>query len=160
MKTILAKNPQDEKVHSKSRQFATFVVDGRLYGLDVTKVQEVTKPLEVTLMRTAPPFIKGLINLRGQIATAIGLRELFNLSPEESVEKMTVVCRVDDILLSLLVDTIGDVVEVSENQYEPTPQTISPQIRLFMQGVYKTDHQILSIICLDNIVSELDKKCA
>lgn len=158
MKTYMTAHSTDLK--SKTKQFATFIIAGRLYGIDVMKVQEVTKPLQVTLMRTAPPFIKGLINLRGQIATAIGLRELFNLAPENSVEKMTVVCKVEDVLLSLLVDTIGDVVEVNESQFEKSPQTIPAEIRNFMQGVYKMDEAILSIVSLESILTELDKRCA
>ncbi len=159
MKTYLSGRPAGDQ-KSQSRQFSTFIVDGRLYGIDVMKVQEVTKPLQVTLMQTAPPFIKGLINLRGQIATAIGLRELFGLSLDELNEKMTVVCKIEDVLISLLVDNIGDVMEVSEHNFEPTPQTINPAIRTFMQGVYKTEEGILSVISLDSILRELDKRCA
>lgn len=157
MKTFLA---QENETFKKTHQFSTFFIDGRLYGIDVMKVQEVTKPLDVTLMRTAPPFIKGLINLRGQIATAVGLRELFGLSPDPSVQKMTVVCKVEDILISLLVDNIGDVVEVSDKDFEPSPLSIPSSIRSFMQGVYKTDTAILSIINLEVILKELDRKCA
>lgn len=158
MKTYVAANESDQKFNSK--QFSTFTIDGRLYGIDVMKVQEVTKPLQVTLMKTAPPFIKGLINLRGQIATAIGLRELLGLNPEDAMEKMTVVCKVEDVLLSLLVDNIGDVIEVQDSKFEITPHTIPANIRMFMQGVYKTDNAILSILNLDAILNELDKKCA
>ncbi len=157
MKTFLT---QENESYKKTRQFSTFTIDGRLYGIDVMKVQEVTKPLAVTLMRTAPPFIKGLINLRGRIATAIGLRELFGLSPDPSVQKMTVVCKVEDILISLLVDNIGDVVEVSEKEFECSPLSIPANIRSYMQGVYKTDTTILSIINLEVILKELDRKCA
>jgi purine-binding chemotaxis protein CheW len=159
MKTYLASNGKND-TKSQAKQYSTFIIDGRLYGIDVMKVQEVTKPLQVTVMQTAPDFIKGLINLRGQIATAIGLRELFGLKQGVPSEKMTVVCKVDDVLLSLLVDNIGDVLEVPESAYEPTPQTISQGIRLFMHGVYKTDVGILSVVSLDSIVRELDKRCA
>jgi len=150
----------EKENHANTRQFATFMIASRWYGIDVMCVQEVTKPMEVTLMRTAPPFVKGLINLRGQIATAIGLRELFALPLEESNEKMTVVCKVEDVLLSLLVDNIGDVVEVSDSKFEKSPQTIPANIKEFMLGVYKTDHAILSIISLDTILHQLDKRCA
>jgi purine-binding chemotaxis protein CheW len=160
MKTILAQKVTEESIKSKTRQFATFIVDGRIYGIDVRKVQEVTRPLQVTLMRSAPPCVKGLINLRGQIATAVGLRDLFSLSADDGSEKMTVVCKVEDVLLSLLVDKIGDVIEVTESNFEPSPQTISATIRTFMQGVYKTENSIISIISLENILQELDKKCA
>ena len=159
MKTILATKSPSENLKAASKQFTTFMVDGKLYGIDVMKVQEVTKPLEVTMMRTAPLFIKGLINLRGQIATAIGLRELFNL-PESSTPKMTVVCKIEDVLLSLLVDDIGDVIEVDESSFENAPLTIPKNIRPFMDGVYKTDQKILSIINIDSILLELDKRVA
>ncbi len=159
MKTYLSNNSAGD-LKSQSKQFSTFTIDGRLYGIDVMKVQEVTKPMQVTLMKTAPACVKGLINLRGQIATAIGLRELFGLTSDESTEKMTVVCKVDDVLLSLLVDNIGDVLEVQDCAYEATPKTISSGIRTFMRGVYKTDAGILSVVSLDSIVRELDKRCA
>lgn len=158
MKTYLSSNTHDSS--NKTKQFSTFYIDGRLYGIDVMKVQEITKPLQVTLMRTAPPFIKGLINLRGQIATAIGLRELFGLNSDESLNKMTVVCKVEDVLLSLLVDNIGDVIEVSEASFEKSPRTIPINIRSYMDGIYKTENSILSIVNLDSILTELDKRCA
>jgi purine-binding chemotaxis protein CheW len=159
MKSYLSSKASEEN-KTKPKQFSTFTIDGRLYGIDVMKVQEVTKPLQVTHMQTAPGFIKGLINLRGQIATAIGLRELFGLKDDSTNEKMTVVCKIEDVLLSLLVDNIGDVIEVSDKSFEPTPQTVSPGIRSFMQGVYKTEEGILSVICMDSILKELDKRCA
>jgi purine-binding chemotaxis protein CheW len=159
MKTYLASRPRDEH-KTQSRQFSTFTLDRRLYGIDVMKVQEVTKPLQITHMQTAPEFIKGLINLRGQIATAVGLRELFGLKYDDAEKKMTVVCKIEDVLLSLQVDNIGDVMEVKENNYEPTPHTIPHEIRLFMNGVYKTEEGILSVLNLDAILRELDKRCA
>lgn len=141
-----------------SRQFSTFYVADRLYGIDVTQVQEVTRPMPMTVIRLAPDFIKGLINLRGQIATAIGLRELFGISGEDSAEKMTVVCRVDGSLLSLLVDRIGDVMELGSESFESTPDTIDPTVRRYMDGVYKTPQSIMSVISVENIYKELNSK--
>lgn len=160
MKAVLASRAPSEAAKIKSKQFTTFTVDGRVYGIDVMKVQEVTKPLQVTVMRTAPAFVKGLINLRGQIATAIGLRELFGLRVNDDIEKMTVVCRIEDVLISLLVDNIGDVVEVDDGSFESTPVTVPANIRPFMDGVYKTDGAILSILNIDSILVELDRRCA
>ena len=88
----------------QTKQFATFYLDGRLYGIEVMQVQEVTQPMTATPVRLAPRYVKGLINLRGQIATAIGLRELFDLESDGSLEKMTVVCRHAAMLLSQIVD--------------------------------------------------------
>jgi len=142
------------------RQFSTFVVDGQLYGIDVMKVQEVTKPLAMTKMKSAPAVVRGLINLRGQIATAIDLNELFEITSDKSDEQMTIVCKSEDILISLLVDTIGDVIEVENERFEKVPITIPTTISIFMKDVYKTENGILAILCLDTILNELERKCA
>lgn len=160
MKTVLNFESQTEQAAHKTAQLSTFYIDGRWYGIDVMKVQEVTKPMLVTKMRTAPPFVKGLINLRGQIATAIGLREFFGLKQEDNLEKMTVVCKIDDVLISLLVDQIGDVVETDEAKFEACPISVPSQVRNFIAGVYKTDGAILSVLRLEAVMQELDKRCA
>ena len=128
-------------------QFSTFHLADREYGINVLDVQEVTKPLTITPIRRAPTHVIGLINLRGQIATAVGLRELFGLESTPN-EKMSVVCKVDDALLCLLVDRIGDVVAVSDEQFEMTPTTLPEPVRSFMKGVYKTHNSILSVIAI------------
>jgi purine-binding chemotaxis protein CheW len=156
---------QAEKVNdtehneNASKQFATFYLGDRLYGIDVMQVQEVTQALAVTPIRLAPPYVKGLINLRGQIATAIGLRELFALpSISESQSSASVVCRVEGNLLSLLVDRIGDVMEVQESSFEPTPDIIDSSVSNFMKGVYKTEGPILSVIEIDFLSRELNSR--
>jgi purine-binding chemotaxis protein CheW len=158
LKTILESN--ELKVVKEASQFSTFYIDGRWYGIDVMKVQEVTKPMSLTKMRTAPPFINGLINLRGQIATAIGLREFFGLKTKESIEKMVVVCRIDDVLISLLVDQIGDVVEADQERFESCPISVPSNVRMFVHGVYKMDGAILSVLKMETIMQELEKRCA
>ncbi len=145
-------------VQNGSKQFATFYLCDRLYGIDVMQVQEVTKPLPVTVIRRAPDYVKGLINLRGQIATAIGLRELFGLDASTTQESMTVVCKSDGNLISFLVDRIGDVIEVPESEFENTPDIVDPKIKKFMKGVYKSEGAILSVIGIESISLELNKK--
>lgn len=143
---------------TESRQFATFYLGDRLYGIDVMQVQEVTNALPVTVIRLAPDYVKGLTNLRGQVATAISLRDLFGLESISGADSMTVVCRVDGNLLSLLVDRIGDVVEVQEKRFEATPDMIQQSVKKFMKGVYKMDGPILSVIGVENISIELNKR--
>ena len=141
-----------------SRQFSTFYVAGSLYGLDVAAVQEVTKALPMTRVPLAPTFVDGLINLRGQIATAIGLRDLFELGHgDDSKELMNVVCKGEGLLLSLLVDQIGDVLEVEQSLFEATPDTLPKSVSRFMTGVYKTPGILLSILDINKIVEELQK---
>lgn len=139
------------------KQFATFYVNEKLYGVDVIKVQEVTRKLKLTPVRRAPPFVRGLMNLRGQISTAIGLRSL--IDPEvptlSSEDEMTVVCRGEDGLLSLLVDRIGDVVEVGDEAFEPVPDNLEGAVKSLLSGIYKMESNLLSIIEIEKLTEVL-----
>lgn len=139
-------------------QYTTFSLGDYHYAIDVMKVQEVTNEMQITQIPLAPNYVKGLINLRGQIATAIGLNELFDVHQNKKTSHcMTVVCKVDGHLISLIVDSIGEVIELAETNFEPTPDTIQGQIKKFMSGVYKTEDKILSIIDLEKLNFELNK---
>ena len=134
-----------------SSQFSTFYVSGRLYGIDVTRVQEVVRSMPMTPIPLAPNFVAGLINLRGQVATGIGLRQLFALKDPPPDHFMNVVCKFDGTLISLQADEIGDVIEVLEKDFEPTPQTVAPEIRRFMSGIYKISGALLSILDIERV---------
>jgi purine-binding chemotaxis protein CheW len=152
-------NGESEKsAYQEHRQFSTFTVAKRLYGIDVIKVQEVVRPMAMTQVPLAPVFVKGLINLRGQVATAIGLRELFHLPVGDDKELMNVVCQYTGSIISLLVDEIGDVIEVSQRDFEPTPQTIPDTVKQFMKGVYKVSDTLLSVLDLDTVLKFVNKK--
>ena len=125
----------------------------------MTQVQEIAKPLPITPIHLANVYVIGLINLRGQIATAIGLRELFDLEQEKQRKKRCQSCvKCDGALLSLLVDRIGDVIEVSDDQFEITPETVSQSTRKFMRGIYKTSEAILSVIEVNQISQYLNQQ--
>lgn len=136
---------------SSTEQYTTFSIGDRLYGINVMKVQEVTKTMAMTSVPLAPKHVCGLINLRGQIATAISLRELFGIPGLAPQDEMNVVCRVEGLLFSFLVDDIGDVVELETSTQEPLPATVDPNLRRYLQGVYKLPNRILSIIDIEKI---------
>lgn len=142
------------------RQFSTFFIDDSLFGVDVMDVQEVTLALPMTQVPLAPDYVRGLINLRGQLATAVGLEELFAFEKDGDAsqkKRMNVVCKGDGILVSLLVDRIGDVIEVGEELFESTPDTVPKGVGRFMSGVYKTPEQLLSILEVKEIVNVIQK---
>jgi purine-binding chemotaxis protein CheW len=140
-----------------TNQFSTFRVDGRYYGVNVKLVQEITQAMPLTRVPLAPSYVAGLINLRGQIATAIGLRELFKLTPPESEDRINVICKSDGPLLALVVDEIGDVIEVEDSIFESTPNTVNPAVAQFMQGVYKLPSEILSVIDVQKLIQYLNQ---
>lgn len=128
------------------RQVATFMLDDLYFGVEVLKVQEVIKYQELTRIPLAPPVVQGLINLRGQIVTAIELRRRLGLAERKDGElPMNVVVRTSDGVVSLLVDEIGDVVEVAGAQFE-APDTLAGPMRDLVRGVYKLKDRLLLLL--------------
>ena len=129
------------------QQFCTFYLNGFLFGIEVEKVQEVIRHQAMTGVPLAPKLIGGLINLRGQIVTAIDLRLRLGL-PERKADElpMNVVARSEDGAVSLLVDEIGDVVEVSDDAFEVPPDTLQGEARELVHGVYKLKERLLLVL--------------
>ena len=138
----------------EARQFCTFHLDNLFFGVEVEKVQEVLRFQEMTQVPLAPPVVRGLINLRGQIVTAIDLRRRLGLPdrPDGTVP-MNVVVRKDEGAVTLLVDEIGDVLEVEEEFFEGPPETLTGPGRELVRGVYKLDGRLLLILDTDRAVA-------
>ena len=136
-----------------SRQYATFVVGDLFFGINVTEVQEVLRYQEMTGVPLAPPVSEGLINLRGQIVTALDMRRRLALEPRAADSwPMNMVVRSEDGPVSLLVDEIGDVVEVRPEQFEPPPDNLNQAHRQLMEGVYKLDTRLLLVLDREKVL--------
>ncbi|MGA8272711.1 MAG: chemotaxis protein CheW [Candidatus Sulfotelmatobacter sp.] len=128
-------------------QFCTFYLEKLLFGVELKTVQEVIRSLEVTSVPLAPQVVSGLINLRGQIVTAVDLRRRLELAPRAAgVAAMNVVVRSDDGAVSLLVDEIGDVVEVEEASFERPPETLRGAVREMITGVHKLNDRLMLVL--------------
>ena len=125
-------------------QLSTFHVGKYLFGVDVSLVQEVVRLQLITPVPLAAPEIAGLINLRGEVLTAIDLRSRLSLPPADATrEPVNVVVRVDDEPVSLLVDEIGGVLEVSQVPFEQTPSTVDERVRDLLLGAYTLPDRLL-----------------
>jgi purine-binding chemotaxis protein CheW len=140
-------NEVDEKTQ---KQLCTFTVGNLLFGVDVSEVQEVIRHQEMTPVPLAPALVRGLINLRGQIVTAIDLRCRLNLP--QTREATNVIVRHGNGVVSLLVDEIGDVVEVDRALFEPSPQTLQPRTKELTTGVYKLTPHLLLLLDTERAV--------
>jgi len=139
---------------SEKQQLCTFYLDGLFFGVEVQKVQEVIRYQEMTPIPLASHVVQGLINLRGQIVTAVDLRRRLELK-ERQADKlpMNVVIRTDDGPVSLLVDEIGDVVEVEAEAFERPPETLRGVARELIRGAYKLKDRLLLSLDSDRAVS-------
>jgi len=137
-----------------STRLVTFTLEDRSYGISVNAVQEVLRGLPRTRIPLAPSALSGLINLRGQVLTAIDLRDQLGLpSRPADLEPMLVVIRVSGEPVALLVDSIGSVVDVAADQFEPPPDTLSGQSRQLILGAYKLSDRLLLALDVDRAVA-------
>jgi len=128
----------------QTSQFCTFYLDSLLFGIELRRVQEVLRYIGMTPVPLAPGVVSGLINLRGQIVTAVDLRRRLDLDPRSpDVQPMNVVVRSEDGSVSLLVDEIGDVVEVDDDSFEPPPETLHGTVRSVILGVHKLEDRLM-----------------
>jgi purine-binding chemotaxis protein CheW len=128
-------------------QYCTFYLAGHYFGLDVLKVQEIIRYQEMTRVPLAPPVVRGLINLRGQIVTALDLRRRLELEDRPADQQpVNVVVHTDDGAVSLLVDEIGDVLEVPDKLFERPPETLQGPARELIRGAYKLPDRLLLIL--------------
>lgn len=141
----------NQPVHQK---YCTFYLDKYYFGIEVDQVQEIIRFQEITPVALAPVVVKGLINLRGQIVTAVDLRSLLELPDRDKDEvPMNIVVRTPVGAFSLLADRIGDVLELSDSSFESPPDNLSGMARELIQRAYKLDGVLLLTMAIDKVVS-------
>ena len=138
---------------TQENQFCTFYLEKLFFGIEVEKVQEIIRYQKITHVPLSSPEVAGLINLRSQIVTAIDLRRRLNLT-DNKIDKLplNVVVRFEDETISLLVDEVGDVIDVSQENFEPPPETLRGKVRELIRGAYKLEKQLLLILDVEKVV--------
>lgn len=143
---------------SNAKQLCTFKLGDQYFAVGAATVQELIRSQPMTRVPMASSSVRGLINLRGQIVTAIDLRSRLGMPTVDSDSKpMNVVIRGDDGAVSLLVDQIGDVIEVDDGCFEEPPDTLSSQQRELIEGAYKLEDHLLLLLDWQEAVNLADK---
>lgn len=121
----------------------TFDVDSLFIGIQIQRIQEILRPQPVTPVPLTSSVILGLMSLRGQIVPVINLAERLGVQMQDGGEAFNVLIRTADGPVSLLVDRVGDVVEVPDDAFEPAPDTLRPALRSLIRGAYKLEKRLL-----------------
>ena len=134
-------------ISEETKQYSTFRIADLLLGIEVVKVQEVIRNQEMTVVPLAPGAIEGLINLRGQIVIAIDTRRSLGLprSPHGALP-MNIVIHSEDSAVSLLVDEIGDVIDVPVSAYAAVPDNMPSEQRELIEGVYDLNEGLMLVL--------------
>jgi purine-binding chemotaxis protein CheW len=145
---------EDASQPEKGGPFTTFYVDHMLFGVEVMQVQEVLRSQVNTRVPLAPAVVSGLINLRGQIVTSIDMRRRLKLPLREAgAVPMNIVVRSGEEAINLLVDEIGDVLQVEASRFERKLHNIDPAVRDLIVGVYKLDDRLLLVLDTNKTVA-------
>ncbi len=139
------------------RDFLTLRVNGQLFGIPILQVQDVLGAQRVTRIPLSPPQVAGSLNLRGRIVTAIDMRRCLTLAANTDPHKkdMSVVVENDSELYSLIIDQVGDVLSLSDVDFENTPATLDPAWRSLALGVYRLPSELLVILDVPKLLNSL-----
>ena len=152
------KEQERERSGEKQYQIINFSVGTEEYGVDIHTMKEVIRIREITPLPKAPHFVKGVINLRGDVIPIIDLREKFGLEQREYTEATRVmVVEVEKRMIGLVVDSVSHVIRLGEGQIDPTPPLVGGVSSEYIRGVGKLDERLIVLLNIDRIITAEEK---
>lgn len=148
----------DEKRHDDELlQLVTFSIGEEEFGVDILKVQEIIRTMEITKVPRAPAFVEGVINLRGKVIPIIDLRRRFNLAPKRHDKNTRIIdCVINNILVGFVVDAVAEVLRIPSNTIEPPPPVVAGIGSDYISGVGQLKDRLLIMLDLDKLLSNED----
>lgn len=151
MSTYEAKGAVEDPV----LQWVTFRLDNETYGINVMQVQEVLRYTEIAPVPGAPPYVLGIINLRGNVVTVIDTRLRFGLSQTETNDQTRIVIiETENQVVGILVDAVAEVVYLRQSEIETTPNVGNEETAKFIQGVCHKNEELLILVDLEKMMSD------
>lgn len=144
------------KVDANLTQYCGFKIGDEEYGIPVMEVQEVIKPQMVTPIPLASEFIRGLINLRGQIVSCLSLRRLFGQDDNLEKDHMNIIVRGDEGLFSLVVDEVTDIIDIKNDDVEKAPDTINPNLKKYVDKIFKRENGLVILLDIKKLIDLKD----
>ena len=143
----------EERERERQVDYVTMTIADQLFGIPVLQVQDVLGPQRITKIPLAPSEVAGSLNLRGRIVTAIDVRLRLGLEPKPRTDHdMSIVVDHNGELYSLMVDSVGEVLSVSDREYERNPATLDPLWRDISVGIYRLDENLLVVLDVSRLL--------
>lgn len=143
-----------ETDESSTREYVTATIRGQLCGIPVMKVQDVLGPQQITPIPLSVPEVAGSLNLRGRVVTAVDLRVRMGLEARDEEDKgMSVVVEHENELYSLMVDSVGEVLKMSDKDFERSPQTLDALWRSYSEGIFRLETGLLVVLDVQNLLN-------
>lgn len=151
----------DTNALKESIQYVTVVIGGQLFGLPIERVHDVFKPESITRVPLSRHEIAGVLNLRGRIVTAIDMRRRLHLSERADGEKaMAVGIEHKGESYGLLIDNVGEVLDLPSNGREPNPVNLDPRWAAISGGVHRLNGQLMVILDVDHVLGGMSEAIA
>lgn len=152
---VPAKRPRNEGFEDGgSRDFVTMTIADQLFGIPVLQVQDVLGPQKITRIPLAPPEVAGSLNLRGRIVTAIDVRLRLGLTRRAADKPgMSIVVDLKGELYSLIIDNVGEVLSLSNRDFERNPPTLDPRWREVSIGIYRLNNQLMLVLDVNRLLN-------
>ena len=140
-------------------QFVTFRLKDEEFAIEVLKVQEIIRPLDVTRVPKCAGFVEGVISLRGQVIPIINLRKRFALPDSESTkDSRVIVVDVDGKAAGLIVDSVSEICRLGPDSIEPRPASVGNVDEEYIRGVGKQDDRLIVILEIDKVLNSAGKE--
>jgi len=141
------------------RQLVTFKIENDEFGVDILKVQEINRMMNITRIPNAPDFVEGVINLRGKIIPIVDLRKKLGF-PAKEYDKSTriIVVELEGIVLGFIVDSVSEVLRIPNSTIEPPPSIIKGIESEFIEGVGKLEDRLLILLELKKVFTISEHK--
>lgn len=132
--------------------FVTAIVNDQMFGVSVDRIQDVFTPRDLTAVSLASREVAGILNLRGRIVTAIDTRAMLGLEPSEITDHtMAIGIEHGGESYGLIIDSVGDVVEIDRSQIEPNPRNLDVRWQNISQGIYRMEKQLVVVLDVDRV---------
>ncbi|MEA3296918.1 MAG: chemotaxis protein CheW [candidate division Zixibacteria bacterium] len=153
VETLEKKENSFSEQSSELMQLVAFSIGSEDFGVDILKVQEINRMVEITRVPQAPYYVDGVINMRGKVIPIIDLRKRFNLEEKEYDKntRILVVAIVDNVM-GLIVDSVSEVLRIPANTIEPPPEIITNINSEYIRGVAKLENRLLIFLELSKVI--------
>ena len=150
-----------EATNAATRELIAFRIGEQEFCVDIMSVREIRGWTPATPLPRAPGFMKGVINLRGAVLPIIDLGARFGLRTSEPSERHVImVAHIGGRMVGLLVDAVSDIIQLTDEALQPTPDVASEQVKSFVKGLFALEGRLISLIELDRIVPEVEAEAA
>ncbi len=150
-----------EATNAAARELIAFRIGEQEFCVDIMSVREIRGWTPATPLPRAPGYMKGVINLRGAVLPIIDLGARFGLRTSEPSERHVImVAHIGGRMVGLLVDAVSDIIQLTDEALQPTPDVASDQVKSFVKGLFALDGRLISLIELDRIIPEAEAEAA